>query len=76
MPPMHYEVMVLLGGLKLVDTLGGGSSRGLGRCRVDLPETFTLELAGGEVRLVKKGTILENMEFLKLYAEEIKGGHS
>jgi len=73
-PGRYYEIILLLGGLKLVKTLGGGSSRGLGYCRVELPSSVTVTSDEYGDEQIDVDAMLEQLEFLEWYAEEMAEG--
>ncbi|MCI0401676.1 MAG: RAMP superfamily CRISPR-associated protein [Gammaproteobacteria bacterium] len=65
----YYEVIFLLAGLRLIHTLGGGRSRGAGRCRV-LPEEIIVRLQGqAEAETYTLQDMLLSAEFLGLFPE-------
>jgi len=65
--PVYYELVLLLAGVKMVETLGGSASRGAGACRLDLPKTVIVNRQPLEV-----AQQLEYVEFLDpdLYRED------
>jgi CRISPR/Cas system CSM-associated protein Csm3 (group 7 of RAMP superfamily) len=72
-PGRYYEIILLLGGLKLINTLGGGNSRGIGRCRVELPPVLTVTLANHDREQIGVEAMLERLEFLEWYTEQVEG---
>ena len=72
-PGHYYEVILLLGGLGLVETLGGGNSRGIGRCRVELPQVVTIKSAEYGREQIDTAAMLERLEFLEWYTEQTAG---
>jgi CRISPR/Cas system CSM-associated protein Csm3 (group 7 of RAMP superfamily) len=65
-----YELLLLLAGLRLVNTLGSGSSRGSGHCVIRLPERITL----GE-RAITVADVMENLDLLNEFDREAGNGH-
>ena len=41
-PDTHYELILLLAGLRLVSFLGGAASRGMGLCSIELPQAVQI----------------------------------
>lgn len=71
----YYEVNLLLAGLRLVEMLGGGRSRGTGRCRIELPSQVSLQVEGhDESEVFDLGRLLVAAEALEFFTEEV-GGH-
>ena len=68
--PGGYEMLLLLAGLKLINTLGGGASRGAGWVNCDLPETITITSSADSQKEVPLKRILTNLEYLHLFEEE------
>jgi CRISPR/Cas system CSM-associated protein Csm3 (group 7 of RAMP superfamily) len=64
-----YELLLLLAGLRLVNTLGSSSSRGAGHCLIHLPGQVTV----GE-RSIKVADILENFDLLDEFDKEAQHG--
>jgi CRISPR/Cas system CSM-associated protein Csm3 (group 7 of RAMP superfamily) len=60
-----YELLLLLAGMQLVNTLGSGSSRGAGHCKIHLPEQVTIG-----TKAVRVTDILENFDLLGEFARE------
>jgi len=67
-PDVFYELILLLSGLKLIATLGGGASRGAGRCEVDL-SAARLKINGREVSI---STQLTHAEELQVWGDEVE----
>lgn len=65
-----YELLLLLAGLMLVETLGGGASRGTGWCRIILPEN--IKVNGQQITLKE---IMENFELLPYFNQEVNYGN-
>lgn len=63
---VYYELVLLLAGMRLVHTLGGGGSRGTGRCGLDLSEA-TLRVDEREISIERQ---LANTEGLMCYPDE------
>lgn len=65
----YYEVTLLVAGLRSVDRLGGATSRGAGRCTLELPQAVTVEpVAGGRLELPVAG-VLDHLEWIELFPE-------
>ena len=62
---VYYELVLLFASLKLVGSLGGGTSRGAGACEIALPESV---LVNGRTVLVESQ--LANIDGLSLYKDE------
>lgn len=69
-PDLPYELILLLAGLRLVRTLGGETSRGMGHCVIELPPNVRVD-----DRRLPVGDLLTEVEYLALWEEE-KGGSS
>lgn len=67
-PDVYYELILLLSGLKLIATLGGGASRGAGRCEVDLSSARLL-VNGRELPVSRQ---LEHAEELQVWGDEVE----
>lgn len=67
-PDVYYELILLLSGLKLIATLGGGASRGAGRCEVDL-SAARLKVNGREISI---STQLTHAEELQVWGDEVE----
>jgi hypothetical protein len=73
----YYEVNLLLAGLRLVETLGGGRSRGAGHCQIKLPAEVVVRVAGQEKPEKYALTdLLAAAESLGLFSEEEGGEES
>lgn len=64
-----YELLLLLAGLRLVNTVGSGSSRGAGHCVIHLPEQVII----GE-RCIGIVDVLENFDLLGEFEAEVRNG--
>lgn len=64
-----YELLLLLAGLTLVETLGNGASRGIGWCRFILPEE--IKINGQQIALKE---VIENLELLPYFNQEVNYG--
>lgn len=64
-PEVYYELVLLLAGLKLIGALGGGQSRGAGKCEITLPQYIRIN--GREVSVDKQLVYVEN---LRLFWDE------
>jgi CRISPR/Cas system CSM-associated protein Csm3 (group 7 of RAMP superfamily) len=64
-----YELLLLLAGLRLVNTIGGGASRGTGWLSLDLPEKVTVNDAK-----VRWQDVLENLDLLCEFGKEVGRG--
>jgi CRISPR/Cas system CSM-associated protein Csm3 (group 7 of RAMP superfamily) len=64
-PDVYYELVLLLAGLKIVETLGGDQSRGAGRCEIKLPETIRVDRRDISIKRQQA-----HVEGLSLYWEE------
>ncbi len=72
-PGRYYELILLLGGLKMLRTLGGGSSRGAGHCFVDLPPSVTVTSTEyGTEQINVNAMLVEGLDLLVLYAEQVE----
>lgn len=65
-----YELLLLLAGLRLVNTLGSGSSRGAGHCIIHLPEQVIVE-----ERPIKVKEVFEFLDLLGEFDEEARDDH-
>jgi CRISPR/Cas system CSM-associated protein Csm3 (group 7 of RAMP superfamily) len=63
---VYYELVFLLAGIRLVHALGGGNTRGAGRCHLDLTEAI-LRVDGRKVPIEPQ---LANVEGLMFYPDE------
>ncbi len=66
---LYCELLLLLGGLRLVECLGGGNSRGIGTCRIELPDVFTIDSREEGPLQFAVGEMLEHLEFLECYID-------
>ena len=73
-PGLYCETLLLLGGVKMVETLGGGNSRGIGACRVELPEVFTIRSGAYGTEQINVTDTLTHLEFLECFTDPKKGG--
>ncbi|MCZ7575149.1 MAG: RAMP superfamily CRISPR-associated protein [Ardenticatenaceae bacterium] len=73
-PGRYYEIILLLGGLKLIKTLGGGNSRGIGRCHVELPAELPVMSDNYDLEHLNVDAMLERLDFLEWYAEQMAEG--
>jgi CRISPR/Cas system CSM-associated protein Csm3 (group 7 of RAMP superfamily) len=64
-----YELLLLLAGLQLVDTLGSGSSRGAGHSLIHLPKQVTI---GDHATNLE--AIFENFDLLNEFDQEVQHG--
>jgi len=62
-----YELLLLLAGLRLVSTVGSGSSRGAGQCVINLPEQV---IVGGNA--IKATDAFEFLDLLGEFDEEAR----
>lgn len=67
-PDAYYELILLLAGIKMVNALGGGKSRGSGECLMELPDTIRLD-----GRPVEITPLFEYIADLEYYATEEEG---
>jgi len=68
-PGCYYEIILLLAGLRMVDALGGSTSRGAGRCCITLPDVITVEAEGWNQSTMEVAWALDWLEWLELYKE-------
>ena len=68
--PGGYEMLLLLAGLKLINTVGGGSSRGTGWISCNLPETIKIRLEKDSWTEVDWKKILKHLEWLETFPPE------
>ena len=68
----YYELILLVAGLRLVDSLGGNTSRGAGRCHINLPDYITVNSVDFGEEDLSIDWLLERLELLQLYKEEIE----
>ncbi len=71
-PGRYYELILLLAGLKMVDTLGGSTSRGAGRCRMRLPDEVTVRADDWPQGKIEVAWLLDRLELLELYKEQVE----
>ncbi len=71
-PGRYYELILLLAGLKLVDALGGGTSRGAGQCQIELPPKVTVRADDWETGKLEVAWILDRLEFLEWYKDQVE----
>jgi len=64
-----YELLLLLAGLRLVNTIGGGASRGAGRCTITLPDEVKVN---GNIVVWQE--VLEGLDLLPNFDEEDDNG--
>lgn len=70
-PERYYETILLVAGLKLVETLGGSGSRGAGRCRIELPERIRIHPQESVPEEPESNWLIDRLELLSLYKEEM-----
>jgi CRISPR/Cas system CSM-associated protein Csm3 (group 7 of RAMP superfamily) len=71
-PGRYYELILLLAGLKMVNALGGATSRGAGRCCIKLPEKITVKADDWEAEEIEVAWLLDRLELLELYKDQIE----
>ncbi len=64
-----YELMLLLAGLRLVNTLGGGNSRGIGHCAIAIGD---VNVDGQKLKLAQ---VLDCYDLLQEFEREVQDGH-
>ena len=69
-PGRYYELILLLGGLRLVDTLGGSTSRGAGRCEIKLPPDIVVTSSQYGTEAISVDVTVGRVSLLDLYVEE------
>jgi len=69
-PGRYYELILLLGGLRLVETLGGSTSRGAGRCKIELPPDIVVTSGQYGSEELSVDVTVDRVSLLDLYAEE------
>lgn len=69
-PDLAYELLLLLAGLKLVHTIGGEVSRGLGHCDIELPTQIQVDKESRDV-----AELLASIEYLVFWNDEKGGAH-
>lgn len=65
-----YELLLMLAGLKLVNSIGGGVSRGAGHCWIELPIKIDVNK-----QVVVAKDLLENIDLLGSYDQEARDEH-
>lgn len=73
-PGRYYELVLLLGGLALVETLGGSTSRGAGRCAIELPSEISVTSSEYGTELLSLNETIESLSLLDLYDDQIAEG--
>ncbi len=68
----YYELILLLAGLKMVDALGGSTSQGAGRCRIELPDKIVVEAEDWPQGELGVTWLLDCLELLDLYKEQVE----
>ena len=68
--PGGYEILLLLAGLKVINTVGGGASRGAGWISCNLPETIKIGSAKDSWNEVDWKKILKHLEWLETFPPE------
>jgi len=71
-PGRYYELILLLAGLRMVDALGGATSRGAGRCQIEPPPEITVKADDWEPGKIETTWILDRLELLELYKEQVE----
>ena len=71
-PGRYYELILLLAGLRMVESLGGSTSRGVGRCQIELPKEVTVEAEGWEQGTIEVAWALNRLELLELYKDQVE----
>ncbi len=66
-PDAYYELVLLLAGLKLVGSLGGGTSRGAGECELDVSKPISVN-----GRSIPVERLLAYTEELIFYREDVE----
>ncbi len=64
---VYYELVLLLAGLKMVNALGGGLSRGAGECEIELPPTVRVD--GKDVSVKEHLERVGELEYYQIAAE-------
>lgn len=64
---VYYELVLLLAGLKLVNALGGGLSRGAGECEIELPPTIRVD--GKDLSVKEHLERVGELEYYQIAAE-------
>ena len=73
--PGGYEMLLLLAGLKLINTVGGGASRGAGWISCNLPETIKIGSAKDSWTEIDWKKTLKNLEWLETFEPEATNEH-
>jgi CRISPR/Cas system CSM-associated protein Csm3 (group 7 of RAMP superfamily) len=73
-PGRYYELILLVAGLKLVEAIGGSTSRGAGRCRLILPDEVHVTSDDREESTLEVPWLLDRLELLELYKEQVEEG--
>lgn len=68
----YYELILLLGGLRLVETLGGSTSRGAGRCQIELPPFVNITWT----ETLPVDDTIERVSLLELYEDQMREGET
>lgn len=69
---IYYELILLLAGLRMVDSLGGKRSGGAGRCRLALPPRLVV-YGDGEQQELQTSVLAGDLDLLELYEAEAGG---
>jgi len=69
-PERYYELILLLGGLRLVETLGGSTSRGAGQCDIKLPPDVVVTSSQYGTETISVDVTVDRVSLLDLYVEE------
>lgn len=68
----YYELILLVAGLKLVDEVGGNTSRGAGRCHITLPQQMGIQSPDYGEEKLEIDWLIDRLELLSLYKEEVE----
>ncbi len=71
-PGRYYELILLIAGLKLVNSLGGNTSQGAGRCRLKLPNNIHVRSKEHGAEDLSQDWLVERLDLLELYKDEIE----
>lgn len=71
-PDRYYELILLLAGLHLVNSLGGSTSRGAGRCRISLPDTIQVTSDDRQETTLRGNWVLDRLDLLELYELQVE----